>query len=419
MSRVWVISEVFHPDEGATSHYMTWIARGLARRFDVCAISTTPPALSGVTRDANGIEFSEGISIYRASVPKLRADHFVTRALRAVLSSVRLTAMAWRRIGRGDAVLVVTNPPFLPGLVALICKLKRAKCVLRIDDVYPEAMIAAGVLNPTSLLVSLARGFFRCLYSLADRIIVLGRDMGDVIGKQHPAARQKIEVIPNWADLDSVMPADKGSNELLRALGLTDQFVALVAGNVGRVQGIDTIMEAATLVKDEGIHILLVGSGARVAWVKQVVNERGLGNVTLAGSRPRLEQSIFLNACDVALLSLKERMYGIGVPSRLYNYMAAGKPVIGVIDEQSEPALVIREDRIGWVVPAGDAVRLADTLREAKAVGAVRLKEMGMRARAKAERGYARDAIVARYVAVLEEVTAELHAVVKAARPKA
>jgi glycosyltransferase involved in cell wall biosynthesis len=398
---------------------MTWIARGLARRFDVCAISTTPPALSGVTRDANGIEFSEGISIYRASVPKLRADHFVTRALRAVLSSVRLTAMAWRRIGRGDAVLVVTNPPFLPGLVALICKLKRAKCVLRIDDVYPEAMIAAGVLNPTSLLVSLARGFFRCLYSLADRIIVLGRDMGDVIGKQHPAARQKIEVIPNWADLDSVMPADKGSNELLRALGLTDQFVALVAGNVGRVQGIDTIMEAATLVKDEGIHILLVGSGARVAWVKQVVNERGLGNVTLAGSRPRLEQSIFLNACDVALLSLKERMYGIGVPSRLYNYMAAGKPVIGVIDEQSEPALVIREDRIGWVVPAGDAVRLADTLREAKAVGAVRLKEMGMRARAKAERSYARDAIVARYVAVLEEVTAELHAVVKAARPKA
>lgn len=404
MNRIWLISEVFYPDETASSHYMTWIARGLAQQFEVGAICATPATSYGVTRDRQGIERYEGVYIYRTTVPTLSSNRFVTRALRAALSSLSLLVMAWRRIGRGEAVLVISNPPFLPGLVALMCKLKRAKCVLRIDDVYPEAMVAAGVLSSTNPIVGAARAFFRGFYPFADQIVVLGRDMREVIVTRQPALLKKIEIIPNWADLDSVMPAAKVHNELLRSLGLTYHFVVLVAGNIGRVQGINTIVEAATLVKNEGIHFLLVGSGARDTWVKQVIKERGLHNVTLAGPRPREEQAVFLNACDVALLTLKEQMYGIGVPSRLYNYMAAGKPVIAVVDDMSEPALTIREHAFGWVVPPGDAAGLADVLRNAKAVGATRLQDLGNRARAIAETRYSREAIIAQYMALMNKI---------------
>jgi glycosyltransferase involved in cell wall biosynthesis len=266
-------------------------------------------------------------------------------------------------------------------------------------------MVAAGVISPTSPFVAIARWAFRGLYSLADRVVVLGRDMADVLVAQQPRTDpRKVQIIPNWADLDSVTPSPKETNPLLSSLGLTHQFVVLVAGNIGRVQGIDTIIEAATLVRDEEIHFLLVGSGAREAWAKIAAKKRGLTNVTLAGPRPRNEQSIFLNACDVALLSLKERMYGIGVPSRLYNYMAAGKPIVGVVDARSEPALTIAEHAIGWVVPAGDAKRLADVLRESKAAGPMRLQVMGSRARTIAETHYAREEIVGRYVELLEDV---------------
>jgi glycosyltransferase involved in cell wall biosynthesis len=267
-------------------------------------------------------------------------------------------------------------------------------------------MVAAGVISPTSPLVIIGRWVFRGLYSLADRVVVLGRDMADVLATRQPrTARHKLEIIPNWADLDSVVPAAKEANPLLRSLGLTHQFVALVAGNIGRVQGIETIIEAATLVQDDEIHVLLVGSGAREAWVERAMKKRGLTNVTLTGSRPRHEQSIFLNACDVALLSLKQGMYGIGVPSRLYNYMAAGKPVVGVVDARSEPALTITEHAIGWVVPPGDAKRLADVLLEAKRAGPRQLQAMGNRARTIAETHYAREKIVARYVELLEGMT--------------
>ena len=126
-------------------------------------------------------------------------------------------------------------------------------------------------------------------------------------------------------------------------------------GNMGLPNDLDVLVEAATRLRaDASVRLVLLGSGARRRRLELDVRERGLGNVVLLPPRPRSEQQLFLNACDVAVVSLVRGMMGIGVPSRLYNILAAGRPVIVISEAESEAALVVREIDAGWVVAPGD-----------------------------------------------------------------
>ena len=131
-----------------------------------------------------------------------------------------------------------------------------------------------------------------------------------------------IELIPNWADLEDIAPSDRQENALLSTLGIADRFVVQYSGNIGRTHGIDTLLSAADRLRDDRVQFLFIGDGATS-----------------------------LNACDVAVVSLAPGMSGVSVPSRMYNILAAGKPIVAVADDESELARVVREEQVGWVVP--------------------------------------------------------------------
>jgi len=401
--KVWVVSEVFYPDEQATSHYMTHIAEGLAGTHSVhvmCALTANRP--DGTPPPQH--EIHNGVSINRFRVPRLDKNRLIARVANTFFVTLAIFFVALVRVSRGDVVLAVTNPPLIPVLLAVVCKLKKAQFILRVDDIYPDAMIAAGIVQQNSLVVRVARYAVRATYNLATHIVVIGRDMLQVVSRSLSKDHDKISVIPNWADLDTIDPTDRTSNPLLAKVGLTEKFVILIAGNIGRVQGIDTIVNAAIKMKNNSeIQFMFVGSGAKEAWVRSMISEHGLQNITLVPNQPRSQQSIFLGACDVALLSLKENMYGIGVPSRLYNYMAAAKPVIAVVDPKSEPALVIQEEKIGWVVAAGESEALVKAILAAQAKSP-ELIEMGSRARAVAEQKYFMGSVVSMYQSLMDRV---------------
>ena len=133
------------------------------------------------------------------------------------------------------------------------------------------------------------------------------------------------------------------------------------------------------------------------------VQRKRLHNVTLLDQRPRSDQSNFLNACDVSMVSLLPGMTGAGVPSRLYNTMAAGKPVIAITGPDSEVSLVVQEEQIGWVVPPDQPEKLAEVIREAKAHPDA-LFLMGQRARAVAEAKYSPDRIINTYSELIRDI---------------
>ncbi|OWS70692.1 glycosyltransferase family 4 protein [Polynucleobacter campilacus] len=393
MKTLLFISEVFYPSESATSVYMAKIALKMTCTFNVKAICID------FENNLPRFENFNDIKIERINIRKFKINNKFIRIIRGLYSSFLLLCKALINIRKDDIVFVVTNPPLIPGFIALICKLKKAKCIIRVDDVYPEALIISGVISKTSFFLPILHFLFRGFYFLADKVIVLGSDMEHVIKSGQVSTHLNTQVIRNWGDSVSVFPSSKFENAILNSLGICDKFVILIAGTVGYVQGVDTIIESAKILqkKHPDILFLFVGGGSQAQWVKSQVIDFSLDNVIFFGTLPKAEQNIFLNACDVSLLALKKDMFGIGVPSRFYNYLAAGKPVIASVDIDSEIAVTILENNIGFVSSAGDAQALVDAILCALNLSSDDLKLMSQAARSLLMRKYSEDVIVNQY----------------------
>jgi glycosyltransferase involved in cell wall biosynthesis len=404
-TRVWVFSELYHPEQTSTGYFLTRIAEGLADEFDVHAVCSQP------TYSSRGLvapyrEERNGVRIERCRSTRLNKDVVVFRIVNVATFTMEVFTKAIAKLRRNDLVLVVTNPPVLPYVVRMAAAVRGARVVLLVHDVFPDALVAAGIARRESLLVRAWSTMSRRLYRSMDRIVVLGRDMRSLVERRLPARDKRIRIIPNWGDTDAVRPSAAEGARIRDRLGLKGRFIIQFMGNMGRTHGIEALVETAWALRDEpDIHFLLMGWGARRSWLEAEVDRRGLRNVTvLPGCSPE-ELSAFLNAADLGVIPFLPGMEGISVPSRMYNLMAAGKPILAVADAGSELAIVIQEERIGWVVPASQPARLADTIRSALR-DAEELAAMGRRARLAAERKYSLQQVAESY----RELFAELQA---------
>jgi glycosyltransferase involved in cell wall biosynthesis len=193
----------------------------------------------------------------------------------------------------------------------------------------------------------------------------------------------------------------------LERLGLSDRFIIQYSGNIGRTHGVEQLAVCAEqLENDPTVHFLFIGFGGKKLGLAQYVKERGLSNVTIMDYRPRAELSVSLTACNVTIISFVRGMAGVSVPSRMYNVMAAGKPIIAVADPGSELALVVKEEDIGWVVPPGDVDGLRMAILEAKANPDL-LVQMGQRARRAAETKYSFERVNQAYTEMVASIYEE------------
>lgn len=397
----WVVSEVYYPEETATGHYMTMIAEGLARKVRVGVICGRPNYSRRGMPVANR-ETRNNVLIFRVWSSTLNKDVLLFRIINMATILVSMLPAVLLRIRRGDCVLVGTNPPLLPFLVAFSCWCRGARCVLRVEDIYPDNMVVAGLIRANGVVFRSLIWAHRLLYRRLHLICVLGRDMGRCIENRMAPVTRPIVCIPNWADFDEVRPLPREENALLKEYRLLDKFVVGYAGNVGPLQDIKHLYNCMLALHAEAhFHFLVVGSGKMHGWLQQAVHDTRLTNVSLIGPRPRSEQSVFLGACDIGIVSLLPGMRGLGVPSRAYNMMAAGKPILASMDVESEIALTVAEEKIGWVVPPGDVRGFVDAVQEA-AANREQLSAMAERARKVASERFSSSTVIQQYCSVLQ-----------------
>ena len=404
--RAWVVSELYWPEETSTGYILTHIAERLAGELPV-GVLCGPPKYDRKGERLPGVQWRAGTVIVRCRGTHFDRTVLPLRLVNMLTITVSTFLHAVRAFRHGDVVLVVTNPPSLPFLTLLACRLRGARCLLIVHDVYPESLVAAGLAAPGGVVVRVLEALNRLLYRGVQAVTVLGRDMAVVAQRKigdAPGA-PVAEVIPNWAELETIGPGEVTPNPLLARLGLTGRFVVQYAGNMGHAHDLQSVVVAARAfrARDPEVHFLLIGSGAKRKWLEQVVAEEGLDNVTLLGPQPRGEQDSFLKACDVALIPFVRGMLGVAVPSRTYNIMAAGRPVLAMVHPDSEVAQVVREEAIGWTVPEGDPDGLIAAIQEAKADPAA-CRAKGRRARAVAESQYSFDAVFRAYGALVRRL---------------
>ena len=299
-------------------------------------------------------------------------------------------------VNRGDKVLVVTNPPLLPYMILIACRIRGAIPVLLVHDVYPDVLEVSGLCSRNSLLFRFIDWLSSWLYRRMALVIVIGRDMVR-LARCKGVDPHRVVLITNWADLDEIKPIHERENAVLRDLAIETKCVIQYCGNMGRTHGLEDLIAAAASLQDrKDIHFMMVGSGARYVWLEKTVKEKQLDNVIVLPRCPRSDLCAYLGACDLAVITLMSKMSGISVPSRMYNIMAAGKPILAIADEDSELAMTIREEKIGWVVTPGDQEGIITTVIEA-ASDVEALKIMGERARRLAEDKFNREEILEQY----------------------
>jgi colanic acid biosynthesis glycosyl transferase WcaI len=398
--RLWVVTECYYPEVVSTGQYLTQIAEGLAKEFDVKVICGQPNYLSRGTR-ASRQEARKGVEIFRVWSTLLDKNVVLKRVVNMLTLGLSMFWRSLRNFRRGDRVLVVTAPPNLPFTTAVASLIRGASYSLLIHDLYPDQLVALGKLKQNSITVKAMHAANSWLFKHAARIIVVGRDMAELVSARTNGGGGMVKTIPNWADTEEIGPATRSENRLLRELGVHDKLVILSAGNIGRPTAIETVAECArSLSSDDRFHFIFVGWGAKGPWLKDFVQRHELKNVTVLGQRPRSEQQEFLNACDIGLVSLAPGMRGTAMPSRTYNVLAAGKPVLALCDEGTELHRLLLEDQVGWRVPPDDPELMRQMLMSIYE-RRNELAEMGKRARRAAESKYTRDIALRRYSEVL------------------
>ena len=351
MKKIHVISELYYPEQNATGFFLTGIAEALVEEGQEISVLCAQPSYNQRGVKAPKTELHNGVEIERCWSTTCDPKQVWGRLLNFATTSLSIGWRALFSIKRGDKVLVVTNPPLLPFFVRVVCWLKGAKFVLLVHDVYPDVFVPLGLMQSSHPLYRMLSWVNGKLYASADRVVALGRDMARLVAEKSQG-QAHVSVIPNWGDVDVISPTSKTENALLQELNLSDKFVVHYSGNHGRTHDLLSLIEAAELLKDESnVHFLFIGEGSGKAEAVARTEALGLSNVTFRTFVDRSELNISLNASDVSVVAFKRGMTGISVPSRLYNLMAAGKPILAVVDDDSEVADVIREAELGVTVP--------------------------------------------------------------------
>lgn len=383
MQRLWIVTEFFYPDETATAYILTNIANCLSEKYDIHVLAG--PIMS----DIPSVSHVDGrITIHRGRWLRLGKEKLLPRAISFIIMTTVLSIKLLCRSRRGDKVMIATNPASLHPIVSLLKKMKGFELVVLTHDLFPENTIPAGIFkSKKSVLYGLLMRVYDQSYARADKIIVIGRDMKELMEAKirRFGSLAKIRVISNWADLDIIhAESDVPDN----------QIVIQYAGNIGRVQGLKWFLDVFRKVKDEGVEFSIWGKGVLATEITHYAETNHIRHVKVNGPFTRSEENGIIRQCDLCLISLAEGMYGLGVPSKAYNIMAAGKPVLYVGPENSELWRVVMENGLGFCFAPGDEDGLLQFLNSLTTDRRPELLKMGERAKKLAYEQYAKEKVL-------------------------
>jgi glycosyltransferase involved in cell wall biosynthesis len=393
--RIILVSELFYPEESATAHILTKITGELASKFDLLVL-TGPASYEGRDRHNAARSPIDDNNVVRTWAPGLSKNKLLGRLVRFLVMTIGLGWKTLLTTRRTDTVFAVTNPAPLLVALAIIRKIRRVRLVFLVHDVFPENAAAAGIIRYDYFLYPLIKRVFDWAYGSADAVITIGRDMSEVITRKIPASADRITLIENWADHPLVDRIPRNQS-LISTMGMSDRIVIQYAGNIGRAQGLLEFVELVSSADNDIVRYVFRGSGALSTALHGAT--QGRHNFILEGSYPRSDQSRVLGACDIALVILGPEMYGLGVPSKTYNILAAGKPVLFLGPKDSEIYRLIKSHDIGWAFDWQETDQMIQLIEKWSILDLAAIEARGNKARELAESSFTEAGQLAKFSA--------------------
>lgn len=402
--RVLIVSHYFPPEIGAPQARLSGLAAAWAADgAQVTVLTGMPNHPTGklppeYRRAIRRRESCDGYEVVRTWLYATPNEGVARKTLSHLSFMASGAALGGRPTGPAD-VVVVSSPTFFSiGTGWLLARRKRAALIVEVRDLWPAIFTELGVLRSGPLLRTLER-MELAAYAAADAVVVVSEGFrSNLISRGIPEG--KVHVIRNGVSPGDFDPARPPDPALRVRLGAADHdCLVLYAGTHGIAQGLTTVADAAALLDAEPVRVAFVGEGADKERLRGHVAERSIGNVTFEPAVPATEMGTLLAAADICLLALRDLpLFTSFIPSKMFEYLAAGKAVIGAV--AGEPALILREAG-ALVVPPEDPAALAEAIRTLAGDPELRAK-MGRQGRDYVERHFDRAQLARQYREILQ-----------------
>jgi len=404
MIRIIIVTHYFPPETGAPQARLSDLAAAWAAGGDDVTVLTgmpnhptgvVPPEYRGAIRRQERHDGYRVLRTWLYATPNEGVFRKTACHLSFMITSVLLGG---RASGPADVVVVSSPTFFAIGAGWLLARLKHARLVVEVRDLWPAIFTELGVLTSRALIRLLER-LELAAYAAADTVVVVSDGFrANLIERGVPA--DKVHTIRNGVrpgDFDPEATADAGLRTRLGA-GPSDCLV-LYVGTHGISQGLPSVAEAADRLTGDAIRFAFIGEGADKLRLQNRVTELGLHNVNLLPGVSREEVPALLAAADICLVPLRDvPLFSAFIPSKMFEYLAAGRAVVGAVT--GEAAQILREAG-AWVVPPADIDALADAIRTL-AADPQRRQAMGRQGRCYVEEQFDRDTLARLYRKHLE-----------------
>ncbi|MFC2165108.1 glycosyltransferase family 4 protein [Acidobacteriota bacterium] len=366
-SKIRILCQLFYPELISTGQTLTELSEELVRLgVEVEVICGPPTILDRKSKVPRRMEH-QGIQVKRVWGTRFSKLSFFGKLSNQITYT---TAVFFRLFFDSDTRpwLVLTDPPFLGGMCALLRKFGRNPFIYVIFDIYPDTAVKAGILSERGLFTRFWNWWNRFILRQASQVVVIGRCMKSVIlskGVSIPQLEKKVNLIYNWCDDRMIQPVQREENPYIQKWKLEDKFVVSYSGNLGRFHDMETIIAGASALKAHPeIVFLFTGEGYKKRQTQEFVALNEMRNCQFHTYVKREELGFALSCAHVGLVSLASSQEGLSVPTKTFGIMASETPVIAIMSDESEIAHIIAENNCGYVIAPGDVDGLVRAVLE-------------------------------------------------------
>lgn len=276
--------------------------------------------------------------------------------------SVGALQVFWKLLARyrGWEILYYTNPPMACWASLVLSN----KFSIMEYDIYPDALKTIGI-GERNIIYKVWGWLNRRILTKAENVFTLSEGMGECLTKY--CAQEKIKVIPVWTASSNFKPVCKENNPFLKEHGLKDWFIVMYSGNIGYTHSVEVLVEVAKQMKDVAdVQFVIIGEGKKKEMIRSEVEKSDLQNVTLLPYQSVDVLPFSLGAADLGVITLDENVAQVSVPSKTFNMMAAGAPLLVISNEETEIYKLVSKYRNGRCIPKNRVHDMVEYIMEVK-----------------------------------------------------
>ena len=366
-----IIAHYYYPDVASTGQILKDIADNLKDEFNISVLCTVPSYTGNIENKYKDkdiyIEDIDDIKAYRVKVFEFDKKNKLSR-IKNILSYYFKAKKVIRTLEDIDCVLALSQPPVLGGIIGIYAKKKlNCKLIYNIQDFNPEQIMAINFIK-NKLIIDILMYLDKRTCRKSDLIITVGKDLVETVNKRFNYKDVPSTImINNWIDDEEIYPLSKDNEKVLEfknKYNLNNKFIIMYSGNIGLYYDLENIIKVIEKIKDNNILFAFVGEGAKKKILIDYVNSHNINNVIFIPYQNKEDLIYSLNAADVHFCINAKGIKGVSCPSKFYGIAACSKPVIAVLEKDSEIYSIIDKTKCGLLSEPNDYVKLEENIKE-------------------------------------------------------